>query len=377
MRIGLNILYLKPGKVGGTETYASGLLAGLATVNHQDEFFVFTNHESIGWPIPDVPNMIRVPCPVHATNRIRRYWFEQTRLRKYLRQHRIDVLHSLGYVSPLWVHCPTIVTVPDLNFIALGKQMRLLRRIGLAVFVSLSILRSARCLTLSNFSMQSIRSTYHLRPEKIVLTYLAPRIDEKPFAEPQIRRELQTLGLEKPYIAAFCSVSPHKNIDTLIQAYQIARRTYGIPHHLVLIGHPPPKSSNWSSLPEVHCLDYIPDRQVRAVLSQADLLAFPSRYEGFGLPVLEAMKLGTPVVSSSAASLPEVVGDAALLFDPDDAEEMAEKIATVAQNPEEWERLRHKGHENFSRFSWEDTARKTMDVYRQVFADSGKTYNRK
>lgn len=370
MKIGLNILYLKPGKVGGTETYASGLLVGLARTNAQDEFIVFTNRECADWPIPEAPNITRVVCPVRGSNRVHRYWYEQTRLNKLLRKHRIDLLHSLGYVAPLMIRCPAVVTVPDLNFIALGKQMSLIRRIGLGIFVSMSILRSNRCITLSKYSLESIRSHYHLPPEKLVLTYLAPRVVERPFTEPQTCQKLQELGLERPYIVAFCSISPHKNIDTLIEAYQIARQKYGIPHHLALIGHPPSKGWGLNLPPEIHCLNYISDHQVRIVLSQADLLAFPSKYEGFGLPVLEAMELGTPVVSSSAASLPEVVGDAALLFDPNNAEEMAEKIATVAMDPGEWEQLRHKGYENFKRFSWEDTARLTTEVYHQVFAES-------
>src|SRR5437870_13548482 len=116
MRIALNLLYLIPGVVGGTETYAAGLLHGLANVDAQDQFVVFVNRESQQWPLPVSPNFTRVICPVSALSRSRRYFFEQVLLPRWLQKHAIDVVHSLGYVSPLFTSCASIVTIHDLNF---------------------------------------------------------------------------------------------------------------------------------------------------------------------------------------------------------------------------------------------------------------------
>src|SRR2546422_29023 len=121
MRIGLNLLYLLPGIVGGTETYASGLLSGLSRIGSTDEFLIFVNKQAEDWQLPPGGNFTRVVCPVSGLNRFKRFVYEQSILPRLMREYNVDVLHSLGYVSPLFAHCPTLVTIHDLNFRVVGN----------------------------------------------------------------------------------------------------------------------------------------------------------------------------------------------------------------------------------------------------------------
>jgi hypothetical protein len=137
VRVGLDLLYLIPGVVGGTETYARGLLCGLSRVAADHEFVVFVNREADTWPLPDGP-FTRVVCPVDATSRLARYAFEQFRLPLWAKAYEVDVLHALGYVGPLAAPCALIVTVPDLNTVAFGHQLSRSKRIVLGAFTKWS-----------------------------------------------------------------------------------------------------------------------------------------------------------------------------------------------------------------------------------------------
>jgi glycosyltransferase involved in cell wall biosynthesis len=185
-----------------------------------------------------------------------------------------------------------------------------------------------------------------------------------------IRAEHQ---LPEPYVAAFSSLGPHKNMPRLVQAFHQACRD--LPHHLVLIGHLPTgergilAASNDGRAGRVHALGYVPAAHLAPILSHADLFAFPSLYEGFGLPILEAQQLGVPVVCSTAGSLPEVAGQSALFFDPLSIDQMAEAIRTCLSDRTLNGRLRQLGKENVARFSWEKTARAMLRVYESTHAD--------
>jgi len=371
MRIGLNLLYLIPGVVGGTETYARGLLAGLAKIDHENDYLVFVNRESASWPLPPAPNFTRVPCPVSARNRLGRYLFEQFGLPAWLKARRVEVVHSLGYVTPLRVPCPSVVTVHDLNYRALGKAMPFSKRLVLAFFARQSVLRSDHVITVSEFSRREIEQAFGWLDGRITVTYEAPRLRElSPLLPDRLEALCARLGVIVPFLIAFSSQHPHKNIPRLLQAFAQARQQYHLPHRLVVVGHPPANVARWPKSEEGVCFTgYLPDDALQAILSQAALLILPSLYEGFGLPILEAMAIGVPVVCSNRASLPEIAGDAALMFDPLSVEDMAQKIAMAACDQGLREELRRRGLQNAGRFTWEKTARQTLAVYQQVVGE--------
>lgn len=355
MRWALNLLYLLPGEVGGTETYAAGLLDGLAAAAPEDEFVVFVNSEASGWPLPPAGRFERVVCPVRASSRLARYRFEQLRLPGLLRRHSVQLVHSLGYVAPLLPGVPSVVSVLDLNFRALRDAMPWARRMALELFVGGSARRADHVITISEFGRREVLSAYRVDPNRVTAVLLAGG-DGRP-------RSAAPSPVNPGYVVAFSSPFPHKNISRLAAAMRIARERQGVTQRLVVVGHRPPEAP---AEPWIEYTGYLDSSLRDAVVAGADLLAFPSLYEGFGLPVLEAMALGVPVASSSAASLPEVGGDAAVYFDPTSAEDMASVIASLAADPERRLRLREAGWRNLARFSWRRTAEQTLAVYRSV-----------
>jgi glycosyltransferase involved in cell wall biosynthesis len=373
MRIGLNLLYMIPGVVGGTETYARGLLGGLKQLRPNHEFVLFLNRESSALDFADAPGFRTIICPVNALGRMHRYYFEQVQLRRYLKEHKVDLLHSLGYTSPLLLRCPTVVTVHDLNFKAFGDSFPIARRLMLGLSVKQSIFRSNKVITVSEFSRQEILREYRIPQEKVVVTHEAVDLGELGQEPPQqVDESMQSLGIEQPYVVAFSSTYHNKNILRLMEAFGNAKKKNRLNQKLVLIGH---RYSRGDEREDAQLLignrhviwaGYLQRRDVYKVLKGADFLVFPSYYEGFGLPVLEAMAAGVPVVCSKAASLPEIAGDAAMFFDPFSVKEIEESIVLAANNVQLREDLRQKGYENLKRFSWTKTAAQTVAVYDEI-----------
>lgn len=370
MRIGINLLYLLPGVVGGTETVATGLLNGLQAINASSDFILFVNQESAEWASTKFPTYETVVCPIFGCNRPKRYYYEQVKFPKLVQDYRIDLLHSLGYVSPLLVSCPTVVTVLDMNFKAFGKLMTWQRRLALNFFVGKAVRRSERIVTISEFSKQEIVKHYGVSPDKIVVTHLAAKANGESCDE--MEKAVNVPAIETPYCVAFSSPSPNKNIPRLIQAYQLLRREGRINQQLVLVGHKFSEvgfhESSTNDMTGVLQTGYLSSADLAGVLKGADFLAFPSFYEGFGLPVIEAMEAGVPVVCSNAGSLPEVAGNAALFFDPFSVDDIAAQLQHISSSITLRNELKRKGYENVKRFSWEKTAKQTLEVYQSVLS---------
>jgi glycosyltransferase involved in cell wall biosynthesis len=174
-------------------------------------------------------------------------------------------------------------------------------------------------------------------------------------------------GIGRPYALAFSSLSAHKNIPLLVSAF--ARISSSIPHALVLVGHMPEKSAAREAIQSADAgrvifTGYIPDSEVDSLMRGASLFAFPSLYEGFGLPILDAQLAGVPVACSSAGALPEVAGEGAVVFDPHSVDDISESLLRCLTDTTLRESLIASGLRNARRFSWERTARRTLDVYR-------------
>ncbi|GIK74003.1 MAG: glycosyl transferase family 1 [Chloroflexota bacterium] len=372
MRVGINLLYLLPGIVGGTETYARGLLHGLALLDSGHEFVVFVNRTADQWPIPG-GSFVRVICPVDGSNRRQRYAFEQFRLPFMLREHHVDLVHSLGYVGPIMSPCPAVVTIPDTNYIDLASSIPARRRFPLRIFSTIAAKRASSVITISDFSRQQIIKLLGLPQNKIVVTRLAPQLGILKTLNDLDSCNIQSCyNIERSYIVAFGGGAIHKNIPRLLQAFaQIAGK---IDHQLVLIGHLPPDynvdvlEKTPGLLSRVVTTGYVPSDHIGPLLRHADLFVMPTLYEGFGLPVLEAQQAGTVVACSTAGSLPEVAGAGAAFFDPLSVDSMAEIIFRCIVDSELRARLYQEGQENLKRFSWEKTAKETLAVYHKVLA---------
>jgi glycosyltransferase involved in cell wall biosynthesis len=228
-------------------------------------------------------------------------------------------------------------------------------------------------ITDSQNSKQDICRYLQIPFEKITVIPIASACHFRPLPEAQVGPLLDRYGLVRPYILYVGSVEPRKNLLRLLDAYVLLRQS--LPQYrLVIVG----ARNYWKSSPVARAVEhqglqaqvtftgYIPDEHLPALYNGAALFCFPSLYEGFGLPVLEAMACGVPVVTSSTSSLPEVAGDAALLVDPYNVDEVADAMRRVLQDGDLAHDLRRRGLARAAQFSWEKTARETIAVYEKV-----------
>ena len=368
MLIALNLLYLIPGVVGGTETYARSLINALAEQDQENEYAVFLSKEAADLDVTPGPNFRRIVCPVVAMRRAMRYGWEQGILPLQLLREKPDLVHSLGYVSPLAARCPQVVTVHDVNYLGHKGRRTAIGRRAFRFFVEQTVRRADRVITVSGFSKSEIVKHMNVPADKVTVVHSAGR--EAGDAPAQRASETEVVrNIGRPYIMAFSSLSAHKNIPRLISAF--SKISSSVPHALVLVGHLPEKTAARSQMQSavderVIFTGYIPDSDVESLMHGASLFAFPSLYEGFGLPVLDAQHAGVPVACSSAGALPEVAGEGALLFDPFSVDDMAHALKRCLMDMDLRNTLVADGYDNARQFSWGRTARETLDVYSAV-----------
>jgi glycosyltransferase involved in cell wall biosynthesis len=367
MKIVLNLLYLLPGVVGGTETYARSLIKAFAKQDEDNEYSVFLNRESAELDVTPAENFTRVICPINATNRAARYSWEQGAMPLQLRKIRPDLVHSLGYVIPLAAKGPQVVTVHDVNYLGHKGWRTGVGRRAFQFFAERTVKRADRIIAVSQFSRDEIVRHMKVAPEKVSVVHSAGK--DSPVPQSRVATDI-VRSIPRPYIMAFSALSAHKNIPRLIEAF--GRISSSVSHDLVLVGHMPVKSAVRAQMEaaggdeRIHFTGYLPEPDVASLLQHASLFAFPSLYEGFGLPLLDAQNAGVPVVSSTAAALPEIAGDAALLFDPHSVEDIAAALKRGLLDADLRAKLVEKGYENARGFSWTRTASETLDIYRQV-----------
>jgi len=309
---------------------------------------------------------------------------------RLLRSLGANVYHSPYYLMPYWPGVPAVVTVYDLIPLLFPQRVSPTARLLFRWMTALA-LRAASCvIVISQATRRDLLTLYHLLPQKVTAIPLAADGGFNPLPPTEVERVRCKYSLPEDYLLYLGINKPHKNLVRLIDAFsRITRRPEPfVPgpkdqgpvegHHasrftLVIAGawdsrYPEPRQRAQALGLEnvVRFLGPVPEADLPALYSGATLFVFPSLYEGFGLPVLEAMACGTPVVCSNTSSLPEIVGQAALTFDPLDVEEMAAKIEQVLRNEALREEMREKGLRQAARFSWERTAQETLKVYKEA-----------
>jgi glycosyltransferase involved in cell wall biosynthesis len=367
MHVALNLLYLIPGVVGGTETYARSLIDALAEADTENDYSVYLSREAADLDVTPGPNFKRIVTPVVAMQRAARYGWEQAILPLQLMRHKPDLVHSLGYVSPLAAQCPQVVTVHDVNYLGHKGRRTAVGRKAFQFFVERTVKRADRVITVSEFSRDEIVRHMNVAKDKVTVVHSAGRDTSDGASPPYESGIVRSIG--RPYILAFSSLSAHKNIPRLIAAF--SKISSEVPHALVLVGHLPEKSEARTQMQSagddrIIFTGYIPDEEIDPLMRNASLFAFPSLYEGFGLPILDAQHAGVPVACSSAGALPEVAGEGAVQFDPHSVDDIAQALTRGLLDMDLRDRLVSAGHANASQFSWSRTAQQTLDVYRAV-----------
>lgn len=294
-------------------------------------------------------------------------------------REKLALLH-VTYVAPPLCPCPTIVTVHDISFRLYPHYFPLRVRLMLSMLVPLSMRRARRVLTLSSSVKHEIVAHYGLPEDKIVVTGAAPAAHFCPILDGDgLDAARARYGLTRPFILSVGNLQPRKNIRRLVQAYALLPPPIRSRYQLAIVGQALWQHSDvYQAVAEYQLQDgvtftgYVPDEDLPLLYNAADLFVYPSVYEGFGLPILEAMACGTPVVTSSASSLAEVAGDAGILVDPTCADDMASAMAAVLSNPDLANRLSERGLHRARSFSWEQTAGETLAAYQDILAASGR-----
>lgn len=290
---------------------------------------------------------------------------------------RADLFHAPHYVVSPLTRCPFLVTIHDCIHLRFPQYLpnQVAVRYSRSMMAS-SARRSQRILTVSEASKQDILHYLGVPASKVEVVYNA--LDEglaRPPTEAEIARIRQRYQLDAPFILYTGNIKPHKNVDRLIEAYALLRRQGVVDAKLLIIGDEISKYPNLRRLihrhqlhPHVRFFGFVSDDMLAILYRLATVFVFPSLYEGFGLPPLEAMAAGAPVITSNVSSLPEVVGDAAVLIDPLDASAIAGAMARVIGDPALRADLVRRGHERVKAFSWERSVSRVQQVYRDLAA---------
>lgn len=372
MHVGLNLIFLVPGETGGMEVAARELIPALVKAAPDVRFTAFVNREAAAAKDGPWGELLpAVTVPVNARNRVQWVRGEQLLLPRLAARAGVDLVHSLASTAPAWGRFRRVVTVHDLIYARFPEAHAGIRDLGMRVLVPLAIRRSDRVIVDSH-------STQHDLVE--LLGTAAERIDVVPLGigtvarcEPLPERELRarlSLG-ERRVVLSLSAKRPHKNLLALIGA--LTRIPAERRPLLVLPGYPTAHEGELRERAraggvegDVCFLGWLSGEEFEGLWQLADAFVYPSLYEGFGLPVLEAMARGVPVACSNASSLPEVAGEAALLFDPHDEGAIAAALERLLSDPAEAERLRVRGLQRAREFTWERTARLTLESYGRV-----------
>jgi glycosyltransferase involved in cell wall biosynthesis len=302
---------------------------------------------------------------------------EQVALPLELRREKADLFHAPHYVLPALTPCRSVVTIHDC--IHLRFPQYLPNRLGYAYARSalwIATHRSARVFTVSEASKRDILEYFDVPESKIAVIYNAidERFNEEPAAD-EVMRVKERYQLNDPFILYAGNIKPHKNLERLIEAFHLVRLQGRSELELIIIGDEISKLQSlrravhkYDIHRNVRFLGYVPDKTLAVLYRLASVFVFPSLYEGFGLPPLEAMASGTPVVTSNVSSLPEVVGDAAVLVDPYKAEAIADGILTVLRSSHIREDLRKRGLARAKEYSWARSVQRVRDIYGEVLS---------
>jgi alpha-1,3-rhamnosyl/mannosyltransferase len=379
MHIGIDGIPLATPKTG-IGHYTFELARSLARFAPDDEFELIA-------PVPislnaenesnelRVPNLRAVHTPLNA---LRRRWWT-IGLPLYVRQNKLTLFHGTNYNLPLWNRCPTVVTIHDLSLLlhADTHQEHLVRRARLRLPTMTRI--ATRIITDSESVKREICEHLGVASEKITAVPLAPRRAFRPVGPAEARTTRERLGVEDDFILFVGTLEPRKNLLTLVRAFDELLRTTELRPQLVIAGPKGWLTEDLFAHVEQSAYDkrivftgYVSDEDLCALYSSCLVSVYPSLYEGFGLPPLEAMACGAPVITSRIPVIMETVGTAARLIEPSDVRELTGVLVELLTQPGARAQLSASGLRRAAEFTWERTAQMTLEVYRAAMAAGGR-----
>jgi glycosyltransferase involved in cell wall biosynthesis len=368
MHAGLNLVYLVPGETGGMEIFARELIPELARIPGL-RLTAFVNEEAAeagGGPWGETIPMVTVP--VRARNRAAWVWGEQRHLPRLAAAAGCDVVHSLASTAPLHGPFRRVTTIHDLNYKLVPESHFGLLGLGMRVLVPAAAHRSHRVVVDAASTRADLVRHLRVPAEKIDVAPLGATVRAGVPATPPAQLRAQLDLDERPLVLSVSAKRPHKNLPRLFRA--LAAMDVAERPSLVVPGYPTPHEDELRRLAAtlgiastVRMPHWLPAEDLEGLYAIAAAVVFPSLYEGFGLPVLEAMARGVPVACSNRSSLPEVAGDAALLFDPEDQQAIGAALERLLRDPALAGHLREAGRARAATFTWRRTAELTAASY--------------
>ena len=371
MHIGLNAHLLSLAETyrgAGINRYIYNLLTHLPRVDQNNRYTAFLSDGRFANPGLAL-KLSRLP----TSRPVVRIFWEQVVQPFALRKEDVDLLHALAFVTPLLSPCPAVVTIYDLSFLLYPESFKRFKRFYLGLFTRLSAKRARRIIAISQSTKRDVVRLLGVSPEKVEVIYCG--IDEafRPLAEDQVAAFRSKRGLPERFVLFVGTIEPRKNVTRLIEAFANLHPRQLADLKLVIGG-----AKGWFYQDvfarveelglegQVMFPGYIPVSELPLWYNAAELFVYPSLYEGFGLPPLEAMACGTPVVTANTSSLPEVVGEAGLTVDPLDVEGLAEAMRRALEDEILWRDMRERGLQRAKDFSWTKMAQETVQVYQRA-----------
>jgi glycosyltransferase involved in cell wall biosynthesis len=372
LTVGFNLIFMVPGRTGGMEVYARELLGAIAELAPEDTRFVsFVNREAAGAPGPWRDLGPTLVVPVRAMRRVEWVRGEQQLLPRMAARAGVDLLHSLGSTAPGWGRFARIVTVHDLVYLHEPRAHAGLLSLGMRVLVPLAVRRSARVIADSHATKRDLVELLRTPAQRVDVVPLGigGLARAQPLGEAELRERF-ALG-DRRVLLSLSAKRAHKNLTALLEACALLDERpvvilagYRTAHERELRA----RAAALGLADDVRWPEWLEPAEVEGLWRLTAGLVYPSLYEGFGLPVLEAMARGVAVACADVASLPEVAGDAALLFDPRDRRAIADAIAALLAGGPAIDALREAGRRRAATFTWERTASLTLASYSRAAA---------
>ncbi len=369
--IGINSLFLIPGKVGGTEIFFRKQVEELSKIKTKNKYIIYANTENKDTFKNLSKNFRIINTRVKASNRLQRILWEQCVLPFYLLKDKVNLLHSPGYTTPLITHCKKITTIFDLNYHFHPKTFSWAERLVYSVLIPLGAYTSNKVIVHSYEAKKEMKNILGVGKNKIEVIYGGvPDEFKKEIPYSKALKMVKGFKISPPFILANATIHPHKNLGALVTAFIELSKNKKFIHKLVLLGvygrsyseiDKQVKENNLSD--RVVFTGWIDHKDTMYFNKIADIFVMPSLYEGFGLPVAEAMACGTPLISSKYSCVPEITGNGGLIIDVKKPKLIAKTIKYLLGNKNAREKLSRLGKERAKVFSWKEMGQKIYNLY--------------
>jgi len=366
--------HLSENKLTGIGRYLNGLITSLLKIDQNNEYFLLIR-EGIAPSHPlsklEAGNLKKIPVHLRGVSPC-----QHIVIPKILSKVKPGIYHHPHFDLPLFQQYPSVITVHDVKYIRYPEyfsQKRHTKAIYMKKMLKSSLHRSKKVIAVSKSTKKDILELFDVNEDKIVVVHhgLTNRFTEENHSDINV---LKKYGIHSKFILFVGERRPHKNIVNLIKAFKILLNSVKEKLQLLIIGKgysnytEPEKiivKENLNS--KVVLTGFVPDNELQILYQEAEMLVLPSFYEGFGFPLIEAMTLKTPVLGSNRTSIPEIIGNAGLLFNPDNVDELATKMKLLIQNNTLKKKIITKGFQRAKQFTWQNVARQTLEIYKEVF----------